>query len=593
MDLDGLSRDELVRQLRALLDSDDASARRERLVHELEVHQVELELQNRELREAHAALEESRSRYADLYDFAPVAYLTLDTRGVVRELNLTGATMLGQDRARAIGLGFLSLVRVHEPAAFWAHLRRGIDTRASVVSELRLEPDLHGVIDVQVASAPVFDGSGRVVAFRTSFTDITQRKRAERELARVTQEEATLRHRFERLDQITLALSQALAEPRDAPAPRLLDVLAGETRRILDAEYAAVGIGSDPAAPFATWAISGVEPGLAARIGRPPRPVGHLGAVQRSGRATRVPDLRADPAFVGFPDHHPELRSFLGIPIPLHGATIGTLYVANKRSGDEFTEEDQALAELLAVRVGLLLEVDRLRSEVQAAVDARDNLLAAVSHDLKSPLSAIRLGATLAARKLTSDEPSARDGIAIVLRSAVTMGRLIDDLLQAALIESGAFRIEAAARAVPEIVHAAIEAVAPIAAARSIELTARMPTDLPVIWCDGTRVVQVLTNLLGNATKFSAAGSAVEIGASDGGDHVVFTVADGGTGIPPEQLPHLFERYWKGKSGRSQGVGLGLFIAKGLVEAHAGRIWVETQLGAGSTFFFTIPIARV
>ena len=137
MDLDELSRDELVAKLQALLDKDKANADRDRLVLELEVHQVELELQNRELREAHASLEESRSRYADLYDFAPVAYLTIDTRGVVLEINLTGATMLGKDRAHAIGLGFLALVRVHDPATFWTHLRRGVETRAPVVSELR------------------------------------------------------------------------------------------------------------------------------------------------------------------------------------------------------------------------------------------------------------------------------------------------------------------------------------------------------------------------------------------------------------------------------------------------------------------------
>src|SRR5512140_302432 len=259
MDFEALSRDELVRRLQALLDKDKASAERERLVHELEVHQVELELQNRELREAQLSLEESRSRYADLYDFAPVAYLTLDPRGVVQEINLTGATMLGKDRAHVLGLGFLSLVRVHEPAAFWAHLRRGVETGAPVVSELRLEPERHGVIDVQVASVPVFDPSGCPVAFRTSFTDITQRKQAERELVRLTQEEATLRRRFERLDESTLALSRALTPPG-----QLLDVLVSEVRRILGAEYAAVGIGTDPSRPFTIWATSGIDPAVAA-----------------------------------------------------------------------------------------------------------------------------------------------------------------------------------------------------------------------------------------------------------------------------------------------------------------------------------------
>jgi PAS domain S-box-containing protein len=592
MDLDALSREELLRELRSLLAKGEADVNRDRLVHELEVHQVELELQNRELREAHAALEESRSRYADLYDFAPVAYLTLDTRGVVQEMNLTGAMMLGKDRARSLGLGFLSLVRVHDPASFWAHLRRGAETREPVVSELRLEPERHGVIDVQVVSAPVFDpSSGRPVAFRTSFTDITKRKQAERELARMTEDEARLRRRFERLDQVSLVLSKALARHLDAPPNQLLDLFASEARRILDAEYAAVGIGTDPTRPFTTWVTSGIDPACAAAIGRAPRPVGQLGEVLRTGRPTRLRDLRAHPAFAGFPPHHPEMRSFLGIPIVFRGKNAGTLYATNKRSGDEFTEEDQRLAELLAVRVGVLMEAERLRDEVEQAVHARDNLLAVVSHDLKSPLQAIKLGATLVERQLTSGEPEARHGIAIVLRSAEAMTRLIDDLLQAAAIESGTFPVEPGRESVLEVMRDLVQTTEPIAATRSIKLAVRAAPDLPLLWCDRPRILQVLTNLVGNASKFAGAGSTIEIRASADGDLVTFAVADRGPGIPEDQLPHLFDRYWKGKPSRPHGMGLGLFIAKGIVEAHGGRIWVESKLGAGSTFSFTVPIA--
>jgi signal transduction histidine kinase len=386
-------------------------------------------------------------------------------------------------------------------------------------------------------------------------------------------------------------LSTALARPLDAPPEQLLDVLASEARRILGAEYAAVGIGTDPARPFATWATSGITPALAAAIGRHPRPVGQLGEVLRTGRSTRLRDLRAHPAFVGFPAHHPEMRSFLGIPIVFRGKGIGTLYATNKQSGDEFSEEDQRLAELLAIRVGVLMEAERLRGEVEAAVHARDNLLAVVSHDLRSPLQAIQLGATLVERMLTGGEPEARRGIEIVLRSAEAMSRLIDDLLQAAAIESGTFSVEPGREAVLQIMHDLVQITEPLAATRSIKLALRAAADRPRIWCDRSRVLQVLTNLVGNATKFADAGSTIEISASAGGELVTFAVADRGPGIPEDQLPYLFERYWKGKPSRPHGVGLGLSIAKGIVEAHGGRIWVESKLGAGTTFSFTIPIA--
>ena len=315
MEYETLSRDELLQELKTLQAQEQTSAARERLAHELEVHQVELELQNRELRDSQAALEESRSRYADLYDFAPVAYMTLDTRGVVQEINLTGATLLGKDRADIVGFGFLSLVRVDDAASFWAHLRRGAESRVPVVSELHLKTPRHGPIEVQIVSTPVLDPAGRAIAFRTSFTDITKRKEAEAVLARLAGDETRLRARFEKLDQVSVVLSTVLAQPRDVPTAALLDTFVSEARRILDAEYAAVGIGGDRGQAFTTWAASGLSPAQHAAIGAPPRPVGLLGEILRTGQTLRLPDLRAHPAFVGLPPNHPMMRSFLGTPI--------------------------------------------------------------------------------------------------------------------------------------------------------------------------------------------------------------------------------------------------------------------------------------
>ena len=410
MDLEALSRDELMVEVQGLLEKQRASAERERLVRELELHQVELELQNRELREAHAALDESRSRYADLYDYAPVAYLTLDLHGAIREINLTGTTLLGRPREVAIGLGFVQAVRVHDPQTFWAHLHRCTATRAPVVSELRLETDHQGIVDVQVASAPVFDATGQPIAFRTSFTDITARKQAESALAQ--------------------------------------------------------------------------------------------------------------------------------------------------------------------------------------SIRAHKDLLAVVSHDLKSPLSALTLGARLVASLLPAGEAEARKGIAIVLRSAERMTGLIEDLLQAAAIEAGTFPIAPRRHAVRELLDELVHACAPIAATRSLALEIHVG-EVPLIWCDQARILQVLTNLVGNAMKFGAAGSVITIRASVTGDDVTFAVSDRGPGIADEELAHLFDRYWTGRGYGGHGVGLGLFIAKGIVEAHGGRIWARSTVGEGSEFAFALPIEPV
>jgi len=567
MDLDALAKEELIRELRALQDRQQQLDDRDRLVHELEVHQVELELQNRELREAQAALEESRGRYADLYDFAPVAYLTLDTRGVVREMNLTGATMLDRDRGQVIGQGFVSVVHILEPATFWSHLRRGVETGKPVVSELRIQAR-NGTVDVQLASAPVFDPSGRVIALRTSFTDITVRKEAERELQRVSAKEARLRQRFERLDRVSLVLSKVLARGTG----ELLDTMASETREILDARVAGVMIDREPGRSPASWVVSGPDPDRAAACALRP-----IDEVQRSMQAVRLRGVH-------------DMQSFLAVPITVRGAFAGAVFVTDKQSAEEFDEDDQRLTELLAVRLGVVLEIERLHGEVRAAVRARDDLLAVVSHDLKSPLSAIRLSATLVAKRLPADAEASRAN-AIVIRCAEAMDRLIGDLLDAAAIEAGTFPVARSAVEPGSIVDELLLTMEPIAAARSIAIDWVGLGDAPAISCDRSRVLQVLSNLVGNAIKFAPPGSAVQIRLAREPGGVTFSIADRGPGILEQDRARVFGRFSSGWTPGQPGVGLGLFIAKGIVEAHGGRIWVDSTVGEGATFSFTLPIA--
>jgi signal transduction histidine kinase len=130
-----------------------------------------------------------------------------------------------------------------------------------------------------------------------------------------------------------------------------------------------------------------------------------------------------------------------------------------------------------------------------------------------------------------------------------------------------------------------------VAAPKSLRLERDVPAALPAIRCDRARVQQVLSNLVGNAIKFAPKGSAIRIAAAASAREVRFDVSDQGPGIAEEEAQHLFDRYWRGGADGATGAGLGLYIAKGIVDAHGGRIWVETQAGAGATFCFTLPVA--
>lgn len=582
------------------------SREQDRLLHELTVHQVELEAQNRELREAQGALEESRHQYADLYDFAPVAYVTLSETGIVRKINLTGAAMIGRDRGQLAGVPFPALVALTDQAAFWAHLRRCLDARGPVETEMSFSTRAHGLRHFQVISVPELDTAGRSVALRTSFADITARRAAELELRAANEREQRRRRLSEGLDRASLMLSKALA--RLATPAELLQIVVDEARRMTGAELAAIGTGTDPDQPFSPWIHAGGDPEMAQAIGRPPRPVGVLGEVARKGATIHVRDLREHAAFAGFPPHHVEMTSFLGVPILFAGRSLGSLYLANKRPEqalDEegqtarvtgvppeegFSTEDRRAVELLAERAGTALEIARLSEALYAAVRAREDLLAVVAHDLRNPLWGIRVNAE--AMKLAGAHEADGRRIDAVLHAVTVMDGLIGDLLQAADIEARGVAIEPAPEDPAALVEEAFTTMGLAAEAKQLRLERAVAPDLPVIRCDRRRVAQVLSNLVGNAVKFTPRGGSIRIEAVRAGEQGVrFLVSDTGAGIPPEQLPRVFDRYWKGRPQDGSGVGLGLFIARGIVEAHGGELQVTSTVGVGTTFSFTIPAA--
>lgn len=229
---------------------------------------------------------------------------------------------------------------------------------------------------------------------------------------------------------------------------------------------------------------------------------------------------------------------------------------------------------------------------LRAAVESRESLLAAVAHDLRSPLCSIRLSAQLLAKAPLGDELGrGRRPLEVILSSVDRMSRLIDDLLQAATIEAGKFTVEPTREEALPLLEEVLQALEPAATARAVHLQRAVPEVLPAIRCDRLRVIQVLSNLIGNALKFVREGGTIEVRAAVRGGELCFAVRDDGPGIGAEQMQHLFERYWKGPTEGHRGIGLGLFLSKGIVEAHGGRIWVESQVGVGSTFYFTIPIA--
>jgi light-regulated signal transduction histidine kinase (bacteriophytochrome) len=242
------------------------------------------------------------------------------------------------------------------------------------------------------------------------------------------------------------------------------------------------------------------------------------------------------------------------------------------------------------------IEVDlerRLLSE-QRAVRARDDLIAVVSHDLRNPLSAILIQAQLMLRPSSvGNEESLhllRVGAERIGRSATHMKALIDDLLDLARIETERFTLHLQSVESRVLLDEAVMAALPLTEAKRIALVVDL-IDLPRLEADPERIFRVLSNLLGNAVKFTPEGGTITLRAAQRGDELLITVIDSGPGIAADHLPYVFERYWKARPASQAGAGLGLYIARGIVEAHGGRIWAESS-PSGARLIFTLPLTR-
>jgi signal transduction histidine kinase len=182
-----------------------------------------------------------------------------------------------------------------------------------------------------------------------------------------------------------------------------------------------------------------------------------------------------------------------------------------------------------------------------------------------------------------------RRQVEIVRRAADRMNRMIQDLLDVKRMETGRLAIDAEPESPVGLINDTIEMLRPLAAGSTIRLEANIEEALPHVLADSARIQQVLSNLVGNAVKFTPRDGRISITAEHINGEVRFGVIDTGPGIPAEQLPHIFGRFWQASASDRRGIGLGLAIAKGIVEAHNGKIWVESHVGLGSTFYFTLP----
>ncbi len=286
-------------------------------------------------------------------------------------------------------------------------------------------------------------------------------------------------------------------------------------------------------------------------------------------------------------------RSRVTIALAAGGRTIGhlTLFDLGMRN-DRFNAPIRVVIEDFSRNVALALDNARLYSTARRATRVRDEVLGLVSHDLRNPLGAIAMCARIMRDAPSPDRDETNRMISAISESAVWMQRLIRDLLDVTSIEAGHLAIDRHPVVASSLVSSAVDLMMAELATKDLTFNATVDESLAPINVDGARIVQVLANLIGNAIKFSRTGGTISVDVHPVAEGVLFSVSDTGVGIAKEMHSTIFDRFWQEHPAHHGGHGLGLAIARGIVEGHGGRLWVESEVGKGSVFSFVIPPDR-
>lgn len=531
-----------------------------------------------------AALRERERLFRAIFENAGAGIGLVDPSGRVVAANPALANMLGYSMEELEGRNFVELRHPRDAGAdrpLFDELVAG--RRDSFRLETRFLRKDGRIAWGRLTTSEVRDGDGNARFFIALIDDITDRKQAE-EAQRFLLEASRLFSGSLELDAVLESITRLIV-PRRADYC-IVDLLGeGDSIDRVAAAHA------DPEGQKLVDRLCAYSAGTKRGRGVPD--------VVRTGRAELQPEVSEDwLRAVTRNRRHLEVvrelgpRSAMMVPFVARGRVIGAMTLAWTRPGLRYGPDDLALAEELAGLAGLALDNAQLFQQSHEATQVRDRVLSVVAHDLRNPLNAVSLSAELMREQRPDPDPDGeRERLEVIERSVAQANRLIQDLLDIARIEAGVVPLERERLDARALVREAVSLHRPLAERQSIRLEAEIPERLDAIDADHDRVLQVFSNLIGNALRYSPEGEVVGVSADQRDGEVRFSVSDRGPGIPEKQRHRLFEPFWKARK-ETEGAGLGLAIAHAIVEAHGGTIGVESRDDHGSTFWFRLPTAR-
>ena len=533
---------------------------------------------------AEEVLRNSEELFRTAFENAPIGMALVALDGGFLHVNGALCELVGYSRRELLTKTFQDITHASDLEPDLMNVRRLIEGELGTyqMEKRYLHKEGH-LVSVLLTCSMVRDSRGEALYFVAQIQDISERKQLERALRFLAEAGPRLADSLD--PRATLVTVARLAVP--ALADWCVVEILGEDGRVHLIERVA-----------ASEEKSRLLDELFATHPHEPFRQGHLVAsVIRTGRSVLLPEVSDGVLESTAEDaHHLSLmrrldpRSLIVVPLLARERILGAVILLTSRPGRHYDAHDLELAEELARRAGLAIDNACLHARTEQAIRLRDEVLRVVAHDLRSPLQVVSLSSEILLRRSAREKAGADTGPIETIRKAVERAnRLIQDLLDVARMEAGHLTVVSGPREAAPLLQEVVELHHALAREKSILLSVELPEGASPVLADRDRVLQIFSNLLGNALKFTPNGGRISLRAQPVGNMMRFSVSDTGPGISEEELPHLFEPFWQARKGGRQGAGLGLAIVRGLVDAHGGRLWVESAPGLGSTFFFTLP----
>lgn len=543
-------------------------------------HQTGLTIQRaRLLRQTREALQKSEARYRAIVEDQTELICRFWPDGTLTFVNGAYCRYFGKTAEAVVGTKFRPRM-LPEEAHFAAHKRQALTPDHPTVKNWHRVVLAEGQVRwLEWTDRALFDERGQLVEVQSVGHDITERKQAELALKQRNQE-------LTALNEIATAIGQTpnLKHIVNTALDRLSTVMEieGACVHLLDAD--------------------GGQPGsltLVAQRGFPPAVVEQMEVIPLSGGPASAQVLEAVHRRLAPEVGGPDAPAFFAVPLRAKDKVLGVLGVLRRHLHQPGFPDEQLLMALghqvgvaienvqlaeRAAEIELFRRLDRLRSE----------LIANVSHELRTPLGLITVCCTTLLREdISVDPPMQREFLLDIKDEADKLAQIVDNLLDLSRLQHGRLRLDVHPLDLGHIIRDTLEAMRPRLTQH--QFVDRVPPPPLLVLADAKRIEQVLRNLLENAIKYSPAGGAITIGARQVEDEVLVEISDQGIGIPPEELERIFESFYRVENESTQhvgGVGLGLAICREIIDAHGGRLWAESTPGAGSTFYFALPVGR-